>query len=247
MEQWQHRFIDFLVGTGAFRLGTFTLKSGRVSPTFVNTGLVTDGHGLVELGEAYAARALATCGPGGFDAVFGPAYKGVPLAVATVVALARRELSVPYLFDRKERKDHGEEAAGGDEAAAVLVGHRPAPGERLLIVDDVLTTGATKFDAVRLLGRLVPGVSFPALIVAVDRQEAAGDAEGDRRSAAELFTAETAVPVHAAVTMTDVLTHLERTGRLGGADRARCVEYLARYGTRPAQEWAARAGNPTTT
>ena len=88
-------------------------RAGGCSPTFVNTGLIDDGAGLLELGEAYAARTLAACGPHGFDAVFGPAYKGVPLAVSTVVALARRGLAVPYLFDRKERKDHGEEASGG--------------------------------------------------------------------------------------------------------------------------------------
>lgn len=237
MEDWQRRFVDFLVETGAFRLGSFTLKSGRVSPTFVNTGLVQDGDGLGELGEAYAARMLAACGPDGFDAVFGPAYKGVPLAVATVIALARHGRAVPYLFDRKERKDHGEEAAGGDEAAALLVGHRPAPGARLVLVDDVLTTGATKFEAVQLLRRLVVDVSFPALIIAVDRQE--GDDAGD--DAASLFTRETGIPVHAAVTMTDILGHLDVTGRLSGEARTACVAYLQRYGTAPARAWARAA------
>ena len=100
MEDWQRRFIDFLVDTGAFRLGSFTLKSGRQSPTFVNTGLVEDGVGLGELGEAYAARIVDACGTDGFDSVFGPAYKGVPLAVSTVVALARRGLRV----DRKSTR-----------------------------------------------------------------------------------------------------------------------------------------------
>lgn len=237
MEQWQRRFVDFLVETGAFRVGAFTLKSGRRSPTFVNTGLVEDGYGLGELGEAYAARIVAACGPDGFDAVFGPAYKGVPLAVATVVALAGQGLRVPYLFDRKERKEHGEEASGGDDAAALLVGHRPAPGARLVLVDDVLTTGATKFEAVQLLRRLVPEVSFPALVIAVDRQEA--DDNGD--SAAELFTRETQIPVHAAVTMTDVLSHLDQTGRLDDAARADCVAYLRAYGTAAAKAWAESA------
>ena len=89
MEDWQRRFIDFLMETGAFRLGSFTLKSGRLSPTFVNTGLVEDGYGLNELGAAYAARIVAACGLDGFDAVFGPAYKGVPLAVSTVIGASR--------------------------------------------------------------------------------------------------------------------------------------------------------------
>lgn len=237
MQDYQRRFIDFLVQTGAFRLGSFTLKSGRVSPTFVNTGLVDDGPGLVELGEAYAARLLEACGRDGFDAVFGPAYKGVPLAVATVVALARLERPTPYLFDRKERKDHGEEAASGD-AAALLVGHRPAPGERIVLVDDVLTTGATKFEAVELLRSLVPDVSFPALIVAVDRQEL-GD---DGLDAGTRFTRATGVPVNAAVRMTEVLTHLAETDRLSAADRVASADYLGRYGTEDAKAWAARLG-----
>lgn len=237
MEDWQRRFIDFLMETGAFRLGSFTLKSGRLSPTFVNTGLVEDGYGLNELGAAYAARIVAACGLDGFDAVFGPAYKGVPLAVSTVIALAAQGRRVPYLFDRKERKDHGEEAAGGNDAAALLVGHRPAVGERLVLVDDVLTTGATKFEAVQLLQRLVPDVRFPALVIAVDRQEA--DDRGE--DAAGLFTRETGIAVHAAVTMTDILTYLDGTGRLTGQARLDCIAYLRTYGTAPARSWADQA------
>ena len=125
----------------------------------------------------------------------------------------------------------------GDEAAALLVGHRPAASERLVMVDDVLTTGATKFEAVELLERLVPGVSFPALVIAVDRQEA--DDNGD--SAGELFTRHTAIPVHAAVTMTDILSHLDDTGRLTGDARRDCIAYLARFGTAQAKAWAADA------
>ena len=234
MEDWQRRFVDFLCETGAFRLGSFTLKSGRRSPTFVNTGLVEDGVGLLALGEAYAARLLQAVGPQGFDSVFGPAYKGVPLAVATVVALARQGHAVPYLFDRKERKDHGEEAVASDAAAALLVGHRPAPGERIALVDDVLTTGATKYEAVALLRSLVPDVSFPALIIAVDREEVGADG----LDASSRFTHTTGVAVHPAVRMTDILTHLREHDRLPSTDLAACVEYLAHFGTPAAQKWA---------
>src|SRR6185503_13426869 len=104
MQDYQRRFVDFLVASGAFRPGTFTLKSGRVSPTFVNTGLVEDGRTLNQLGEAYAAKLLDALGAQGFDSVFGPAYKGVPLAVATSIALAQQGVVKPYLFDRKEKK-----------------------------------------------------------------------------------------------------------------------------------------------
>jgi orotate phosphoribosyltransferase len=236
VHDWQRTFVDFLVEAGAFRLGTFTLKSGRVSPTFVNTGLVDDGLGLLRLGEAYAARLLDSCGPDGFDSVFGPAYKGVPLAVATAIALAQRGVRKPYLFDRKERKTHGEEASGGAAAAAaVLVGHRPAEGERIALVDDVLTTGATKYESVALLRSLVPGARFPALVIAVDREEVGPDGV----DACSRFTADTGVPVHATVRMSEALTHLEETRRLPDDLRRRCVAYLAEHGTPGARAWAA--------
>ena len=235
MHEYQTRFVDFLVDCGAFRLGTFTLKSGRVSPTFVNTGLVEDGTGLLRLGEAYAGRLLAAVGPDGFDSVFGPAYKGVPLAVATAIALAQKGVRKPYLFDRKEKKTHGEEAAAKADAASLLVGHRPVAGERIALVDDVLTTGATKYEAVALLRSLVEGARFPVLVIAVDRQETLPEG-GD---ACSRFTSETGVPVAPTVTMTQILSHLDATGRLPAADKARCGDYLRRYGTPAAKEWAA--------
>jgi orotate phosphoribosyltransferase len=235
VQDYQRRFVDFLLECGAFRLGQFTLKSGRLSPTFVNTGLVDDGLGLLRLGEAYAGRMVDAVGAGGFDSVFGPAYKGVPLAVATAIALAGRGVRKPYLFDRKERKTHGEEASAKADAAAILVGHRPAAGERIALVDDVLTTGATKYEAVNLLRSLVEGARFPVLVIAVDRQEVGPDGH----DACGKFTADTGIPVAPTVTMTEILTHLEATNRLAAPDRARCVEYLATYGTVPAKEWAA--------
>ena len=235
MQDYQKRFVDFLVECGAFRLGQFTLKSGRTSPTFLNTGLVDDGMGLLRLGEAYAGRMLDAVGKDGFDSVFGPAYKGIPLAVATAVALASKGVRKPYLFDRKERKTHGEEASAKADAAALLVGHRPVARERIAMVDDVLTTGATKYEAVALLKSLVEGAAFPVLVIALDRQETGPDG----RDACGQFTLDTGIPVAPAVTMTEVLTHLEATDRLPAGDRGRCVEYLARYGTPIAKAWAA--------
>jgi orotate phosphoribosyltransferase len=237
VQDYQRRFVDFLVERGAFRLGSFTLKSGRLSPTFVNTGLVDDGEGLSSLGDAYAGRLLEGTGAEGFDAVFGPAYKGIPLAVATAIALARRGVRKPYLFDRKERKEHGEEAAAKADAASMLVGHRPPPGCRVALVDDVLTDGATKREALALLRSLVPGVRFPALVVAVDREEVGPDG----RAATARFAEETGVPVHPVVTMTEALDHLRETGRLPDDARARCASYLAQYGTAAAKRWAERA------
>lgn len=243
MQDYQRRFVDFLLARGAFRLGSFTLKSGRTSPTFVNTGLVDDGEGLRALGDAYAGRMLEGCGADGFDSVFGPAYKGVPLAVAATIALSLRGTTKPYLFDRKEKKTHGEEASAAGNAASLLVGHRPAEGERIVLVDDVLTDGATKREAVALLRSLVPGVRFPALVIAVNRQEVGPDGT----DACASFTEATGVPVLPVVNMTEILTHLDETGRLGDDDRARCVAYLAKYGTPEAKAWAATGGARSTT
>ena len=233
MQDYQRRFIDFLLECGAFRLGAFVLKSGRTSPTFVNTGLVKDGQGILRLGEAYASSLLTEVGADGFDCIFGPSYKGVPIAVATSIALAVKGVVKGYLFDRKERKQHGEEAAAELDAAAVLVGHRPAKGERIVLVDDVLTTGATKFESVALLRSFVEEVSFPALAIAVDRQEVGPDG----KEACRQFTERTGVPVAPTVRMTEILDHLTETGRIEDEDWIRCLDYLAEYGTEEAQAW----------
>lgn len=236
MLEYKQRFIDFLMECGAFRLGEFRLKSGRLSPTFVNTGLVRDGRGILSLGEAYAASTVEAVGADGFDCVFGPAYKGVPLAVATAIALARQGIVKGYLFDRKEQKSHGEEAAKAG-VASVLVGYRPEGGERIVLVDDVITDGATKVKSVELLRSLVPEVSFPALVIAVDRQEVTTEGA----SAAAQFTELTGVPVIPTVTMTEILEHLDSTGRLPEGERGRCLDYLSEYGTEAAKAWVREA------
>jgi orotate phosphoribosyltransferase len=233
MQDYQRQFVDFLWECGAFRIGTFTLKSGRVSPTFVNLGLVEDGQGLLRLGEAFGGGLVDALGADGFDSIFGPAYKGVPLAVATAIALSGRGVRKPYLFDRKEKKTHGEEASAKAAAASVLVGHRPVEGERIVMVDDVLTDGATKREALELLRSIVPGVRFPALMVAVAREEIGPDG----KDALARFTEDTGVPVLAAVTMTGALDHLRSTGRLSDEDLGRCLAYFAEFGTEASKAW----------
>lgn len=161
MQPHQQAFVELLVRYEVIRFGSFTLKSGRKSPYFVNAGQLRTGKAIAGLGRAYAAeiqRAGLAC-----DLVFGPAYKGVPLAVATAIGLSEHGLDVPYGFDRKEAKDHGE---GG-----VFVGTAPAPGMRVVLVDDVITSGQSIRDAVTLLRSAAPNIEVGAAIVAVDRQE----------------------------------------------------------------------------
>ncbi|HVI01802.1 MAG TPA: orotate phosphoribosyltransferase [Enhygromyxa sp.] len=161
MQPHQQAFVELLVRYEVIRFGSFTLKSGRKSPYFVNAGQLRTGKAIAGLGRAYAAeiqRAGLAC-----DLVFGPAYKGVPLAVATAIGLVEHGLDVPYGFDRKEAKDHGE---GG-----VFVGTAPAPGMRVVMVDDVITSGQSIRDAVSLLRNAASNIEVGAAIVAVDRQE----------------------------------------------------------------------------
>ncbi len=160
MEPFQRDFLDLLVQYQVLRFGTFTLKSGRTSPYFVNAGQLRTGDAIDRLGQAYAARLRGAEVP--CDVVFGPSYKGVPLAVATAAALARSGQDVGFCFDRKEAKDHGE---GGR-----FVGTQPTDGQRVVLVDDVITSGRSIRESATML-REAAGVELTAVIVAVDRQE----------------------------------------------------------------------------
>jgi orotate phosphoribosyltransferase len=158
MQDYQQAFLDFAIARGVLRFGEFTLKSGRLSPYFFNSGLFDDGDAIAELGRYYAA---AIRGSGlGFDMLYGPAYKGIPLVVATAIALSNRHgANVPYAFNRKEAKDHGE---GG-----IIVG-RALQG-RVLIIDDVISAGTSvreSVDIIRHAGATVAGVA-----ISLDRQE----------------------------------------------------------------------------
>ncbi|HTY94672.1 MAG TPA: orotate phosphoribosyltransferase [Steroidobacteraceae bacterium] len=158
MHNYQLEFIDLALSCDALRFGRFTLKSGRESPYFFNAGLFSDGASAGALGRCYAAALLAS--GIGFDMLFGPAYKGIPLATATAIALAGEHgRNVPFAYNRKEAKDHGE---GG-----TIVG--PALRGRVVIVDDVISDGAAKREAIDLIGRA--GATPVAILLALDRQE----------------------------------------------------------------------------
>lgn len=155
-------FITFMVGAGVLTFGDFITKSGRRTPYFINTGNYRTGAQISRLGDHYAACIQKNL-PSGVDCLFGPAYKGIPLAVAAAGALYRNYgRDLPYCFNRKEEKDHGE---GGK-----MVGHQPKAGERVVIVEDVVTAGTAVRETVELF-RGLAGVELAALVVSVDRME----------------------------------------------------------------------------
>ncbi len=156
-----NEFIRFMLDAGVLKFGSFKAKSGRQTPYFLDAGRYGRGTELARLGAFYAERLLGALGDG-FDVLFGPAYKGIPLVVATAMALSQRGRDVGFCFNRKEAKDHGE---GG-----VLVGHRLKDGDRVVIVEDVTTAGTSIRETVPLL-RAAAKVELTGLIVAVDRQE----------------------------------------------------------------------------
>ncbi len=214
MKPHQRRFLDLALDRQVLRFGQFTLKSGRTSPYFFNAGLFDSGAALATLGECYA-DALQASGLG-YDMLFGPAYKGIPLATALAVALAARGHDVPVAFNRKEAKAHGE---GG-----TLIG-APVRG-RVLIVDDVITAGTAireSIQAIRAAGGEPCGV-----LIALDRQERG---QAGERSAAQEVTAEFGLPVLAVAGLDDLLAHADERPDLA-AHREALLAYRAQYGIR---------------
>jgi len=219
MHGYQRQFIDFMLEVGVLTFGDFTTKSGRKTPYFVNTGKYRSGAQLAKLGRAYA-DAIERSFPEGFDCLFGPAYKGIPLVVAIAMAFAERGREVEFCFNRKEAKDHGE---GG-----LLVGRKLQHGDRVLIVEDVTTAGTSIRETVPILCAAAD-IKLAGLVVSVDRQERAS--ETSTHTALAEVGAEFAMPTAAIVTIDEVIEHLGT--RLTGADRARIAEYRAQYGAVP--------------
>jgi orotate phosphoribosyltransferase len=209
------RFLALALRAQALRFGAFTLKSGRESPYFFNAGRFDGGAALSELATCYA-DALDETGIA-FDVLFGPAYKGIPLATALACEYARRGRDVPLAFNRKEAKTHGE---GGR-----LIG-APLAGRRVLIVDDVITAGTAIREA---LGIIADVGGIPAgIVIALDRQERAS--ETDAQSAAQAVAAEHALPVIAVATRADLLAFAGESADLVG-HRDALLAYRARYGS----------------
>jgi orotate phosphoribosyltransferase len=191
-------FVHFAVRCGVLRFGEFKTKAGRLSPYFFNAGLFNDGERLGRLGEFYARRLLES--GMSFDMLFGPAYKGITLASAVAVELARLGRNVPFAYNRKEAKDHGE---GG-----LLVG-APVAG-RVLIIDDVISAGTSVRESIRLLQ--AAGARPCGVLIALDRQEKATEGDKDVMwSAVQYVTTKLQLNVAAIATLNDLLQYLKST------------------------------------
>ena len=219
MDDYSRRFLDLAGRAQALRFGEFTLKSGRVSPYFFNAGRFDSGEALTGLARCYA-DAVDAAGVD-FDLLFGPAYKGIPLATALACEYARRGRDLPLAFNRKEAKTHGE---GGS-----LIG-APLDGRRVLVVDDVITAGTAIREALAIIGEA--GGATAGIVIALDRQEVVGDGDdpGQRHSAAQAVAAEHGIPVIAVATLADLLAFAGESATLA-AERDRLHAYRARYGS----------------
>jgi orotate phosphoribosyltransferase len=192
MRSHQKEFIEMILAKQVLRFGDFTLKSGRTSPYFFNAGLINDGGSLARIGACYA-QAIVESGVE-FDMLYGPAYKGIPLATATAVAFAERHRrNVPIAYNRKEAKAHGE---GGNLIGAPLEG-------RVLVVDDVLTAGTAVRESVGIIKGA--GARLAGVVLALDRQERGAGA----RSAVEEIRAAYGIPVIRLITLDDLIEYLE--------------------------------------
>ena len=212
MQAYQREFLDLAIARSVLRFGTFTLKSGRSSPYFFNAGLFNHGADLAALGQCYAAAAMHA--GIGFDLIFGPAYKGIPLAALTAAALAEKhDRNCAFTYNRKEAKDHGE---GG-----VLVGD-PLHG-RVLIVDDVITAGTAIRESLELIHH--HGAQPVGVLVALDRQERGSGAF----SAAQEVSAEFDIPVIAIVGFGELLALTGERSELAD-ELPRLQEYRRLYG-----------------
>ena len=195
MEAYKREFIDFLKDAGVLKFGDFTAKSGRKIPYFINAGMIKTGDEIAKLGEFYARAYKEKLGERK-TVLYGPAYKGISIAVSASVALAKNGLNLPFFFNRKEAKDHGE---GG-----VFVGYTPTAGEEVVIVEDVITAGTAIRESMAILGAL-EGVKVVATFVMVDRKEKGKGEKGAMVEVEEEF----GFPVYSVVDVYDIIEYLE--------------------------------------
>jgi orotate phosphoribosyltransferase len=215
MHIYQRKFLDFIIATDVLRFGEFKLKSGRISPYFFNSGLFNTGGAIAQLGRHYATTIIQAGVE--FDMLFGPAYKGIPLAVTTAVALAdQHQRDMPYAFNRKEAKDHGE---GGVIVGATLHG-------RVLIIDDVISAGTSVRESIDLIE--AAGAEVVGVVIALDRQERG---KGPL-SAIQEVKQDYDIPVFSIVNLDILLEYLEDHTDLHEA-KEHIRAYLKQYGETP--------------
>jgi len=213
MLDYQREFITFALAHDVLKFGEFTLKSGRQSPYFFNTGLFNSGRALAQLGDFYAQAIVAN--EIAFDILFGPAYKGIPLGSAIAIAFATsHDRDVPYCFNRKEAKDHGE---GGNTLGAPLAG-------RALIVDDVISAGTSVGESMGII--TAAGAEAAGVVIALDRQERGQE----NRSAVDEVRQRHGIPVFSLVTLVNIIEYLEESGGRSG-DLEAIAQYRRNYGT----------------
>ena len=196
MLAYKREFIQFLQSAGVLKFGDFIAKSGRRIPYFINAGEIKTGEHIAKLGEFYAKAYFEKVG-NKRTVLYGPAYKGISIAVASAIALAKEGLDVPFFFNRKEAKDHGE---GG-----IFVGYKPEAGEEVVIVEDVITAGTAIRESMANLATL-EGVKIAATFVMVDRKE---KGKGELSAMAEI-EAEFGFPVSSVVDVYDIIEYLEQ-------------------------------------
>ena len=210
MHDYQSRFVDYCLERGALRFGEFTLKSGRVSPYFFNAGIFNRGADLAALAGFYADAIVASGAR--FDLLFGPAYKGIPLAAITASALYQAHgVDIPYAFNRKEAKDHGE---GGNTVGADIDG-------RVMIIDDVITAGTAIREAIELIE--AHGANVSAVTIALDRQE---KGQGETSAIQELE--QRGLEVVSIIRLEHILEYLDQSG--DNQHRTAIEAYRERYG-----------------
>ena len=217
MESYKREFIQFLQGAGVLKFGDFTAKSGRKIPYFINAGDIKTGNQIAKLGEFYATAYAAKLGKRP-TVLYGPAYKGISIAVSASIALSKEGLDVPFFFNRKEVKDHGE---GG-----VFVGYVPKAGEEVVIVEDVITAGTAIRESMNILSNL-EGVKVTAAFVMVDRKE---KGQGEKSAIAEVQEAY-GFPVYSVVDVDDIVEYLEEDPA-NAENVARIRAYLAVNGAK---------------
>ncbi len=217
MEGYKREFIQFLEGAGVLKFGDFTAKSGRKIPYFINAGDIKTGEQIAKLGEFYAKAYLEKVG-NKRTVLYGPAYKGISIAVSSSIALSKEGLDVPFFFNRKEAKDHGE---GG-----VFVGYVPKAGEEVVIVEDVITAGTAIRESMAILGNL-EDVKVRATFVMVDRKEK-GKTE---KSAMAEVEEEFGFPVYSVVDVYDIIEYLEEDDK-NAENVERIKNYLAVNGAK---------------